>query len=440
MIHHLQHISDLVELCHKRGIAHVVASPGSRNAPLIRIFTEHAGFVIHGIVDERSAAYYALGLSLSTGKPIIVLCTSGTAVLNYAPALAEAYYQHIPLIAITADRPEELIDQQDNQTIRQINVYQNFIKSSLHLLRPNLPDYDPGQQNEAIDHLLQMADSGIKGPVHINVPLSEPLYGSVPAPSDEIRINLAAQIETGLSACFKSEWKNSTKRIVLCGQGPFDSRVNMALSMLCDGGKAVVMAESIANVKGNMVLQPVERLFMSLDDEAQEALKPDLLISFGGPVVSKRLKDWLQKQKQLSHFRIAPDHETIDTYQNLKGTIIGEPAALFVQLNDLECDTDHRFVQMWHEQKKQSDQRLSTGLKDAEYSDLMVFHHIVNNLPEDCILHLGNSSPVRYAQLFDLKRCKAVYANRGVSGIDGFLSDRCRLCKSIGRTQCCCIG
>ena len=123
-----QHITDLCEMCRQAGTGNVVISPGSRNAPLIdafyRCFGEEQCF---SMVDERSAAYFALGMARTSGRPSVLICTSGTAVLNYAPALAEAYYQKIPLLAITADRPAELIDQQDNQTIRQEGVYRNFI-------------------------------------------------------------------------------------------------------------------------------------------------------------------------------------------------------------------------------------------------------------------------------------------------------------------------
>ena len=150
MTHHLQHIADLVEICRLKGIQQIVVSPGSRNAPLIELFHSYHEFKLHSIVDERSAAYYAHGIALATQKPVALICTSGTAVLNYGPALAEAYYQRVPIIAITADRPEELIDQQDNQTIRQKNVFQNFVKGSLHLERPGVKADKIQEQHKAI--------------------------------------------------------------------------------------------------------------------------------------------------------------------------------------------------------------------------------------------------------------------------------------------------
>src|SRR5512145_546520 len=133
MIHPRQHIADLPAILQQKGLEHVVISPGSRSAPLIAAFYRVFGENCLSIADERSAAYYALGIALYTGKPVVIICTSGTAVLNYAPALAEAYYQQVPLLAITADRSSEWIDQQDNQTIRQRNVYQPFVKKSYEM-------------------------------------------------------------------------------------------------------------------------------------------------------------------------------------------------------------------------------------------------------------------------------------------------------------------
>ncbi|HEX2394460.1 MAG TPA: thiamine pyrophosphate-binding protein, partial [Bacteroidales bacterium] len=133
MPHPKQHITDLAAICKKRNIKHIVISPGSRSAPLIKAFYDIFGDNCISIVDERSAAYFALGISIQQRIPAILISTSGTAVLNYAPALAEAFYQQVPIIAVTADRPREWIDQQDNQTLRQNNIYHNYIRASFEL-------------------------------------------------------------------------------------------------------------------------------------------------------------------------------------------------------------------------------------------------------------------------------------------------------------------
>jgi 2-succinyl-5-enolpyruvyl-6-hydroxy-3-cyclohexene-1-carboxylate synthase len=172
MIHPKQHITDLADICRIKGITRAVISPGSRSAPLVKAFFERLGEGCVSIVDERSAAYFALGMALQTQEPVVLICTSGTAVLNYAPALAEAYYQQVSLIAITADRPHEWIDQQDNQTLRQNNIYRNYIKGSYELpLAINSYD-DLWHAQRIINEAINLSLSPGMGPVHINVPIA----------------------------------------------------------------------------------------------------------------------------------------------------------------------------------------------------------------------------------------------------------------------------
>ena len=166
----------LAEILVAKGISHVVASPGSRNAPAMVVFNRKSGIKLKSIADERSAGFYALGMAQQLNEPVALLCTSGTAALNYAPAIAEAFYQKVPLLVITADRPEAWIDQGDGQTIRQRNIFAGYVRKSFHL---------PHQINDAesLWHFKRLTSEAIdrttfpaSGPVHINLPLSEPLY------------------------------------------------------------------------------------------------------------------------------------------------------------------------------------------------------------------------------------------------------------------------
>ena len=188
MLHPKQHIVDLAAICLKKGINRIVISPGSRNAPLIKAFYDIFGEQCVSIVDERSAAYFALGIAAYTQKPVVLICTSGTAVLNYAPALAEAYYQQVPLLAVTADRPHEWIDQQDNQALRQSGIYKNFIKGSYELPQVMASEDDLWFAHRMVNEAVDLCMDRCKGPVHINVPLTEPLYDELPSPSERIRI------------------------------------------------------------------------------------------------------------------------------------------------------------------------------------------------------------------------------------------------------------
>jgi 2-succinyl-5-enolpyruvyl-6-hydroxy-3-cyclohexene-1-carboxylate synthase len=178
MPHPKQHISDLAEICRLKGIRQIVISPGSRSAPLIQSFYRVFGDDCISIVDERSAAYFALGIAEYTRTPVVLICTSGTAVLNYGPALAEAYYQGVPLLAVTADRPRELIDQQENQTLHQSGIYRNFSKGSFDLPQVITSADDLWYAHRLINEAVDLTKTPFEGPVQINVPLTEPLFGS----------------------------------------------------------------------------------------------------------------------------------------------------------------------------------------------------------------------------------------------------------------------
>ena len=423
MIHHLQHIVDLVAVCQQKGISHVVISPGSRNAPLTRLFTANKAFTCHSIVDERAAAFYALGISLASQKPVALVCTSGTAVLNYAPALAEAYYQRVPLIAITADRPAHLIDQQDNQTIHQADVYHNYVKGSIQLEWPILSEDELAQQHTDISNIINLAVSGIQGPIQINAPISEPLYEELPQPSPFLTISKNTSIHSEkVESSFVETWQNAKRRMVLCGQNTPNEELQQAINLLLTEYQVVILAEPISNLKGETVISPLDRVLMRVEQANLEEFQPDLLVSFGGPVVSKRLKQWLQKQSNLIHWRISEQEDEIDTYQNRKAHITGNPSVILGEFARVGKSSESQFLENWQRAMHQSFAADAPFFSAAPFCDASVFHFILNNIPTETTLHLGNSSPVRYAQMYSCRTAKAVYSNRGVSGIDGSLS------------------
>jgi 2-succinyl-5-enolpyruvyl-6-hydroxy-3-cyclohexene-1-carboxylate synthase len=441
MIHHLQHIVDLVEICRLKGIEHVVISPGSRNAPLTRLFTANSAFTCHSIVDERAAAFFALGISLGTGKPVAMVCTSGTAVLNYAPAIAEAFYQRVPLVAITADRPAHLIDQQDNQTIKQANVYHNYIKGSINLGWPINSEEELKQQHTEIAEIIDLACSGIKGPVQINVPVSEPLYEALPIPSPFLSISENEKLcSSEIDPSYLEIWNQSKQRLILCGQSQPNEELQQLISKLGKESQAVILAEPISNIKGENIISTIDRVMMRIEQSEVESFQPDLLISFGGPLVSKRLKQWLQKQTDLVHWRIAEEEDEIDTYQNRKALLIGNAVEILKKLTLAGEASEASFISNWKQATIQSFQNDQLFFETAPFSDPSVFQFIMSNLPEQVTLNLGNSSPVRYAQLYDCKKAAAVFSNRGVSGIDGSLSTASGIATVVGGLHLVLIG
>ena len=183
MINHFrQGIKNIPEICARHGVKKVIIAPGSRNAPLIFAFTAQTELECLSMTDERSAAYFALGIALQSAEPVALVCTSGTAVLNFAPAISEAYYQNLPLLVFTADRPAEMIDQADGQTLRQTNIYANYIKASFDLPVDSMLDVDLQFSDRQVSQAIETAVSYPQGPVQINVPMREPIYSALAYP------------------------------------------------------------------------------------------------------------------------------------------------------------------------------------------------------------------------------------------------------------------
>lgn len=421
MLHHLQHIVDLVEICRLKGIQQVIISPGSRNAGLIKLFAANSSFKLHSIVDERSAGFYALGIALATNEKVALLSTSGTAVLNFGPALCEAYYQHIPLVAITADRPAHLIDQQDNQTIHQQNIFKNYIKSSISLQQTLNDKKEQIEQVESINRILNTAEEGIPGPVHINVPIDEPFYIEMPAKESNYPISPFLKLETTELSMLAEEWQASTKTMIICGAMLPNNSLNNTLNQLVESSSTIVLAEAISNLNGTQYLQQVDQIFWRLNHQENDEFVPDLLISFGGPIVSKSLKLWLQKHSKVNHYRISKAPDRIDTYNNLNENLIADPNALLSTLVPLKKE-ESPYRKNWHLLHSELIEIQQNMIREIPYSDLKVYAEIAQQLPVKATLHIGNSAAVRYTQLFDLKNAYKVFSNRGVSGIDGCVS------------------
>lgn len=421
MLHHLQHIVDLVEICRLKGIQHVVVSPGSRNAGLIKLFASSSNFKLYSIVDERSAAFYGLGIAIATQEKVAILSTSGTAVLNFGPALCEAFYQRIPLIAITADRPEHLIDQQDNQTIHQQNIYQNYVKQSINLKQPLLNLKEQLEQVDLINKILNIATEGISGPVHINVPIDEPFYIEMPEKADNYKIIAPDSIKQSSFSTLLKKWKQSTRTIILCGKMLPNEKLNNTLNKLAENSSIIILAEPISNIKGKYFFQQLDQLFWRLNSQPNNDLVPDLLISVGGPVVSKHLKLWLQRGSDVEHFRISEAPDQIDTYNNLNENIIANPITLFESLSGTD-KINSNYRNSWDHLSTEVLNIQEQFIEKIPFSDLKVYATISSKIPKNIKLHIGNSAPIRYAQLFNLTNANQVYSNRGVSGIDGSVS------------------
>ncbi len=442
MPHYRQHIVDFAEICFRKGIETVVVSPGSRNAPLIDAFYHRFGDKCISIVDERSAAFFALGVANYSNKPVVLICSSGSAALNFAPALAEAYYQKVPLIAVTADRPVAWIGQQDNQTIRQRDVYDNYIRKSCELPCQINNDDDLWHAHREINDAINSCRGFCgTGPVHINVPLSEPLYEPLPPVSKKVRIidSAGPQHATVLTNELRAQWQKAQKILIIHGQDSPQSGVAESLKRLSKDSRVTIIAENIANVRDEKIIANPELMLAHCGQVVLTC--PDLLVYSGGQIVSKKLKTYLRALDIQNCWRIGLDDGIIDTFQHAATVLPLSPNDCYSALcalpqkNDTDC-----YNEPWIGALKNGIAFRDITAKNCLFSDFAAVSFLQKNLPHESVLALGNSSIIRYSQLCDRGAEAVCFSNRGVSGIDGSVSTAAGLAFASGALTVCLVG
>ncbi|HET8837670.1 MAG TPA: 2-succinyl-5-enolpyruvyl-6-hydroxy-3-cyclohexene-1-carboxylic-acid synthase [Flavobacteriaceae bacterium] len=421
----------IVELCASKGIFDIVISPGSRNAPLTIGFTNHLKINCFSIVDERSAAFFALGMAQQSKKPVAVVCTSGSALLNYYPAVAEAFYSDIPLVVISADRPEHLIDVGDGQTIRQPNVFQNHILYSANLKSDPVPYekmisfFNKVEINKALNLSMEQ-----RGPVHINAPFDEPLYNK----SDELSVackniphrNKVKMVSEMDLKTFLQNWNNSSRRMILVGVNSPEKIDLKHLEFFADDPSSLVFTETTSNLHHAAFFSSIDTIIAPIEKDKKadyyfKKLQPEFLLTFGGMVVSKKIKAFLRKYPPRYHYHI-DSKKAYNTFFALTKHLVTEPNLFLKEAIAEMTPIKSNYRKFWEEVKIHRKQRRAKYLKEIPYSDFMVFDEIFKKIPSHRMLQIGNSSAIRYAQLFDLKNTISVFCNRGTSGIDGSVS------------------
>ena len=406
----------ILEICQQKGVKHIVISPGSRNAPLTIGFTNNPFFKCYSIADERCAAFFALGIAQQIQQPVVVVCTSGSALLNYYPAFAEAFYSQIPLVVLSADRPQHKIDIGDGQTIRQENVFANH-----SLFNANLSENNSLEN----DHLVQMAlhiSVAKKGPVHINVPFEEPLYETV----SELQVHPKIIEFTNEEKPFVMDpatlalWKNATKKLVLVGELFPNSVEQHYLELLANDPSVVVLTEKTSNLHHPTFIDQIDTLITPFDEADLKAFQPEILLTFGGMVVSKRIKAFLRKYKPEHHWHIDQlrAYDTFGALTNHFETKINVFLSQLFSEDTFENTYKSGILSIWKDRVAKHQEYNSK----IPFSDFKVFDFICQNLPENCQLQVSNSSAIRYMQLFDVASSIPVFCNRGTSGIDGSTS------------------
>ncbi len=407
----------ILEIFLAKGITNIIISPGSRNAPLTIGFASNPAFQCYSIADERSAGFFALGIAQQTQKPVALVCTSGSALLNYYPAFAEAFYSQIPLVVLSADRPQNKIDIGDGQTIRQENVFANH-----SLFNANLVEVASRENDLKINEALDIAFVN-KGPVHINAPFEEPLYETVSELDVQSYIS-ALKVDTAKVedlTPFAAIWNKSSKKMILVGVNDPNAIDTATINFLANEESVTVWTETTSNLHHPSFITNIDTIITPFTDEDLESYQPEILITFGGMVVSKRIKGFLRKYKPKHHWHI-DNHRAYDTFGALTNHFKVDPQLFFENFIPLTSTSKSDYSLKLSKLQSIRKIKHDAYLASIPFSDFTVFNIIIPSLPKNSQLQIGNSSAIRYAQLIPIDTSIEVYCNRGTSGIDGCTS------------------
>ncbi len=431
----LQPIYDLAEICHQAGISDAILSPGSRCAPLVLAFARHPSIKVKTISDERTAAFIALGIAQGTQRPVVLACTSGSAAYNYAPAVAEAFFRKIPLVVLTADRPPEWIGQQDGQTIWQEQLYGKHVcysgVSLPDLSHPDARWFLKRVMNEALNTAIEQS-----GPVHINLPFREPFY---PDKDEDFFYESEKQFiphhrshtdRLENTEVLNEIWQQSAKKLIVIGQmNPSEQEIQF-LEMLIQSMNIPVVGDITSNIhKANGAIQRSDVFLNHLDPEH---VRPDLLITFGGAILSKKTKAFFRKHPPAKHWHIQESGNVPDTFQSITDVLKISPGAFLrhfaeqTSKDSFSKQKQENYFRLWEMESDRSARHLEDHFSSGEnFGEFDLVYETMKRLPEHCNLHLANSMAVRYANFCGVlseNKDITVFSNRGTCGIDGCTS------------------
>ena len=398
-----ENVNILTALLVAHGVRHAVVCPGSRNAPIVHNLNECPAVKCYPVTDERSAGFYALGMAQCLGEPVVVCVTSGTALLNLAPAVAEAYYQHQPLVVVSADRPQQWIDQLDGQTLPQPDALGRFVRKAVSLPEvPCLQENGGGMSEELHWYCNRLVNEALMvrhAPVHINVPISEPLFQ------------------------FTTEHLPDERKIELTSANIQPHTLSHVCRMFMQAKRPMLIAGQPMNPNLD------EAVFLVNDDERYV---PDFVLYTSGSIVSKRVKHFLRKAKET--WVVNETGEVTDTFQNLTRVIMGDAAVVADQVRFMMEQQPHPFVQLWDELLDKVRQHAETYV--PAYSQMAVVKCFEDTVG-DMAVHYGNSSAIRLANIYSRH---PVWCNRGVNGIEGSLSTAAGFSVVVDEKVACVLG
>jgi 2-succinyl-5-enolpyruvyl-6-hydroxy-3-cyclohexene-1-carboxylate synthase len=418
------------------GVTDVVVSPGSRSTPMAMIMAEHPELKVHIHVDERSAAFFALGIAKALNKPVAILCTSGTAAANYFPAIVEARYARVPLIVLTADRPHELREVGAPQAIDQIHLYGSHVKWFSEMALPEKSDEIIRYARTVCARAVAIATSAPSGPVHLNFPFREPL---IPKLDDDLfqlqeRPNGFVKVQNGDLIIADEQFKaiaerlsQTNKGIIVCGN-IVDHEFAEAVTRLAESLKFPIIADPLSQLRSGK--HSLENIIDTYDtflrnEDAKAFLKPDVILRFGAVPTSKALTIYLKENGNTEQYVIDGGGSWRDPSSLSTNMIFCNESLFCKKIFSITAEkSSDQFLTEWKKVNELTKENM-TSLRDiTELSEGRLFYQLAEMLPDEATLFVGNSMPIRDLDSFFLNNNKAikVMANRGANGIDGTVS------------------
>lgn len=428
----------VVGLLHRSGVKHCVTSPGTRNAPLLDAISSHSELVVKPVIDERTAAFYALGVATTVNRPVLLCCTSGSAPLNYAPALAEALYRKVPLIALTADRPREAVERNLQQTIHQSDALHNVVKGEYSIDCRDTADYI----HDVISDAVGVATTPPCGPVHVNLAIDDPRVTNdidytkiISKPVIEV-INPAPVPPVAIMRDIATEIGSTKKVIIVAGGYRPDAKLNRSLDRLLSFGNYAVLAEWMSNLHAAGVCTNTDLVMAMASRDTYHSLVPDVVITFGTPLLSTHAAQYI-KNNNIEHWHVGMETSVADSFGTLTRHYRALPELFFPALVAATRKSNLpslEYSERWVAMSKAVETRVNEAI-GRKFNDISAIQTVLKLAPRPYNLQLSNGMTSRYVNALSMSAMKKQYVhscscNRGVSGIDGSTST------AIGAASC----
>ena len=422
-----EYIAALVDEFYQLGVRHAVFSPGSRSTTMAMLFKEHEGFETYMNIDERSASFMALGIAKAHKEPTILVCTSGSAVAHYLPAILEAQYSGVPLIVLSADRPHTLLHVGAPQTVDQHKIFGTAVNYFEELAVPQEAHYYTYPRQVARKSYMKAMDTK-KGPVHINVPLFEPLVPELSRNHFEAGRSSFKVVKPNYSDIFACGEGNNLleryERILILAGPQIDVDEADMIRSFGEALQAPILADPLSNVRGcgtsDVVISTYDALLAG--KALWHELKPDCVIQFGQIVVSKRVQQMIASWTDVEYIEVNP---TMDSMNPTGKTTMHMQASIdvFTHLHGKNNSSD-TYLNIWRRLDQAGKKQLSTAIDEPHCFEGRTIRELQKQIPEDGQIFVANSMTIRDFDYFWFSgESKAVlYGNRGVNGIDGTIS------------------